>query len=66
MANINVLEIKIKASLPVGKTIEEAHDALTIAKDAQESGDYSVLLDAAKILDVKVEQKTRRVPDAAE
>lgn len=60
MAHVNVLEIKIKAHLQVGKTIEEAHDALTLARNAQETGDYADLLAAATILDVTVDQKTRR------
>ena len=63
MANINVLEIKIKAHLPVGKSLEEAHAALTLAKTAQETGDYSDLLKAATVLDVSVEQRTRRIVD---
>jgi hypothetical protein len=65
MANVNVLEIKIKAHLPVGKSLEEAHAALTLAKTAQETGDYSDLLKAASILEVSVDQKTRRIHDAA-
>lgn len=65
MANVNVLEIKIKAHLPVGKTIEEAHNALTVAKTAQETGDYRELIDMATILEVTVNQKTRRIADAA-
>lgn len=65
MANVNVLEIKIKAQLPVGKTLEEAHAALTLAKEAQETGDYTYLLDVASIIDVTVEQRTRRIADAA-
>jgi len=64
MANVNVLEIKIKAHLPVGKSLEEAHAALTLAKEAQETGDYTHLLAAATILDVSVDQRTRRIPDA--
>ena len=63
MANVNVLEIKIKAHLPVGKSLEEAHAALTLAKTAQETGDYSDLLKAATVLDVSVEQRTRRIVD---
>lgn len=65
MSIINVLEIKIKAQLAVGKTLDEAHAALTLAKNAQETGDYSELLAAATILEVTVDQKNRRVdPDA--
>lgn len=65
MANVNVLEIKIKAQLPVGKTLEEAHAALTLAKTAQETGDYAELLGSATIIDVSVDQKTRRIPNEA-
>jgi hypothetical protein len=66
MITINVLEIKIKAQLTVGKTLDEAHAALTLAKKAQETGDYSELLKAATILEVTVDQKNRRVdPDAS-
>ena len=61
MAHVNVLEIKIKAHLQVGKTIEEAHDALTLAREAMETGSYSTLLASATILDVTVDQKTRRI-----
>ena len=66
MANVNVLEIKIKAHLPVGKSLEEAHAALTLAKEAQETGDYSELLNAATILDVTVDQRTRRILNTEE
>lgn len=65
MANVNVLEIKIKAHLTVGKGLEEAHAALTLAKTAQETGDYSELLKAATILEVAVDQKARRIADAS-
>lgn len=61
MANVNVLEIKLKAQLPVGKTVEDAHAALTMAKDAKDSGDYSNLLKHATVLEVSVDQKTRRI-----
>jgi hypothetical protein len=66
MANVNVLEIKIKAHLPVGKSLEEAHAALTLAKEAQETGDYRELLNVATILDVTVEQRTRRISNTEE
>jgi hypothetical protein len=64
MANVNVLEIKIKAQLPIGKTLEEAHDALSIARTAQDTGDYSELLSSASIVSVTIEQRTRRISDA--
>lgn len=63
MANVNVLEIKITATLVVGKGLEEAHAALTLAKDAQDTGNYTNLLAASDIVTVKVEQKTRRILD---
>jgi hypothetical protein len=63
MPHVNVLEIKIKAHLTVGKTLEEAHDALSLARDAQETGDYSELLSVADILEVTVDQRTRRIPN---
>lgn len=60
MANVNVLEIKIKAHLPVGKSLADAYAAMTLAKEAENTGDYSELLKAATILEVTVDQKTRR------
>jgi len=63
MANQNVLEIKIKAHLVVGKSLDEAHEALSIAKNAQETGDYTDLLRHAKVLEVTVDQRTRRIAD---
>lgn len=56
--------IAIKAFLPTGKTLDEQFAALTIVKQAHESGDYSALLAAAQIDEVKTENKTRRVEDA--
>lgn len=61
--NVNVLEIKIKAQLPVGKTIDEAFEALGLARTAQDTGDYSELLKAASIIEVSVDQRTRRIED---
>jgi hypothetical protein len=63
MANVNVLEVKMKVWLPVGKTVEEAHAALTLAKTAQETGDYSALLAASKVVSATVEQRTRRIAE---
>lgn len=56
--------IHIKAFLPTGKTIEEQFKALSIVKDAHESGDYCTLLTAATIEEVKTETKTRRQGEA--
>lgn len=55
--------IVIKAFLPTGKTIDEQLDNLNLVKAAHESGDYSAVLKAAHIDEVKAEQKTRRVED---
>lgn len=55
------IAIVIKAFLPTGKTLDETFMALSIVKRAHESGDYAPLLAAAKVEEVKTEQKTRRV-----
>lgn len=57
------IAIVIKAFLPTGSTIDEQFAALSIVKDAHASGDYTALLKAAKVEEVKTEQKTRRVED---
>lgn len=55
------IAIVIKAFLPTGKTLDETFAALSIVKQAHETGDYAPLLAAAKVEEVKTEQKTRRV-----
>lgn len=55
------IAISIKAFLPTGKTLDEAFNALSIVKTAHESGDYTALLAAAQIDEIKTEQKTRRI-----
>jgi len=57
------IAIVIKAFLPTGKTLDETYAALTVVKTAHETGDYAPLLSAAKIDEVKTEQKTRRVEE---
>lgn len=57
------IAIVIKAFLPTGSTIDEQFAALSLVKDAHASSDYTVLLKAAKVDEVKTEQKTRRVDD---
>lgn len=64
MANQTGIAISIIAFLPTGKSLDEQFAALTIVKAAHESGDYGPLLAAAKVENVKTEQKTRRIPDA--
>lgn len=55
------IAIVIKAFLPTGKTLDETFAALSIVKQAHETGDYAPLLAAAKVEEVKTEQKTRRI-----
>lgn len=55
------IAIVIKAFLPTGKTLDETFAALSIVKQAHETGDYAPLLAAASVEEVKTEQKTRRV-----
>lgn len=59
--NQNVIAISIKAFLPTGKTLDEQFAALSIVKNAHETGDYSALLAAAQDVEIKTEAKTRRV-----
>lgn len=63
-SHVQGIAITIKAFLPTGKTLDEQFTALSIVKDAHASGDYSKVLAAAKIDEVKAEQKTRRIEDA--
>mgnify|MGYP003440162384 FL=1 len=57
------IAIVIKAFLPTGKTLDEQFDALSLVKDAHATGDYSKVLAAANIDEVKAEQKTRRMEE---
>lgn len=57
------IAIVIKAWLPAGKTLDEQFEALSIVKQAHETGDYSALLAASSVEEVKTEQKTRRMAD---
>lgn len=59
--NQSGIAISIKAFLPTGKTLDEAFNALSLVKAAHESGDYTALLAAAQIDEIKTEQKTRRI-----
>ncbi|MDX8492931.1 hypothetical protein RFN29_15235 [Mesorhizobium sp. VK22B] len=63
MANQTGIAIVIKAFLPTGKSLDEQFAALSIVKTAHETSDYSALLKAASIEEVKTEQKTRRIED---
>jgi len=60
------IAIVIKAFLPTGKTIDETYEALSLVKTAHETGDYSKVLAAASIDEIKAEQKTRRIEVEAE
>lgn len=59
------IAIVIKAWLPAGKTLDEQFEALSLVKSAHETGDYSALLAAARVEEVKTEQKTRRMEEPA-
>jgi hypothetical protein len=56
--------IVIKAWLPVEGDLEAQIAALSLVKQAHETGDYSALLASAKVDEVKTEQKTRRIETA--
>jgi hypothetical protein len=59
------LAITIKAFLVLKPNdINQNLEALTLAKEAHETGDYSKLIASASIDEVKVEQRSRRVEDA--
>jgi hypothetical protein len=58
------LVISIKAFIPLTRDLNQNLEALTLAKQAHESGDYSALIAAAQVDEVKVEQRSRRVEDA--
>jgi len=64
MANQSGIAITIKAFLPTGKTLDEQFTALGLVRDAHATGDYTALLKAAKVDEVKTEQKVRRVEEA--
>lgn len=63
-SNVQGIAITIKAFLPTGKTLDEQFEALSLVKTAHASGDYADLLKAAKIDEVKTEQRVRRIEDA--
>jgi hypothetical protein len=55
------IAIVIKAWLPAGKNLDEQFEALSIVKQSHATGDYAPLLAAAKVEEVKTEQRTRRM-----
>lgn len=61
--NVTGIAITIKAFLPTGKSVDEQFAALSVVKEAHETGDYSKVLTSAMIDEVKSEQKTRRIAD---
>lgn len=63
MANQNGIFIVLKAWLPVTGSISEQIAKLQMVEKAHASGDYAELLGAAKVEEIKTEQKTRRVDD---
>lgn len=65
MANQNGIFIVLKAWLPVTGSISEQIAKLQMVEKAHASGDYAELLGAAKVEEIKTEQKTRRVEEEA-
>ncbi|MDX0262444.1 hypothetical protein GOC60_14775 [Sinorhizobium meliloti] len=63
MANQNGIFIVLKAWLPVTGSISEQIAKLQMVEKAHASGDYAELLGAAKVEEIKTEQKTRRIED---
>ena len=59
--NQNGIAIVIKGFLPMGKVLDDQLRVLNMVKDAHETGDYAPILAAAQDVEVKAEQKTRRV-----
>jgi hypothetical protein len=59
--NQSGVAITIKAFLPTGKTLDEQFLALSLVKDATESGNYDLLLAASSDVSIKTEAKTRRL-----
>jgi hypothetical protein len=59
--NQSGVAITIKAFLPTGKTLDEQFNALSIVRDAKESGNYDLLLSCAEDVSIKTEAKTRRL-----
>lgn len=57
------IALTIKAWLPITGSISEQIATLQTVEAAHTSGDYTALLNTAKVEDVKAEQKTRRVED---
>jgi hypothetical protein len=64
--NQSGVAITIKAFLPTGKTLDQQFLALSLVKDATESGNYDLLLAASSDVSIKTEAKTRRLEVPAE
>jgi hypothetical protein len=64
--NQSGVAITIKAFLPTGKTLDQQFLALSLVKDATESGNYDLLLAASSDVSIKTEAKTRRLEVLAE
>lgn len=58
--NQSGIAIKIEMFLPTGATIEEAYTALSMVRDATETGDYTSVLAAAKMDSIVIKQVNRR------
>lgn len=66
--NQSGVEITIKAFLPTGKTVDQQFSALTLIKEAKETGDFSAMIGACEDVSIKTTVRSRRVeePKAAE
>jgi len=60
--NQSGISIKLEVFLPTGTSVEEAYTALSMVRDATESGDYQHVLKAATVDSITVRQLNRRVP----
>lgn len=65
MAIENGIAITIRAFLHTGKTLDEQFAALTMMKEAHETGDYTKVLAVAQIDEIKAEPKSRRTATEA-
>jgi len=61
--NQSGVEITIKAFLPTGKTVDQQFTALTLIKEAKETGDFSAMIGACEDVSIKTTVRSRRVEE---
>lgn len=59
--NQSGISIKIELFVPTGTSIEEAYTALSMVRDAAETGDYAGVLAKGQIDHISIKQVNRRV-----